>query len=191
MNGELTNEQVKKQFNKMYRQARIESGTDPYSGDWNTIDDIRIMPRIFDNEEEAYKWCSSKTEKCEAYAVKFQSFNTKKFNENSKVKSLKEKITEVSNKKSKINLETYRALKEAKSKTIACTKCESRINRSYLKSCKCPICGEDLRPKTILNKIDKIDKNIEELNGKLKILKMRQIIDAKQTSWLLFGLASC
>ena len=47
-----------------------------------------------------------------------------------------------------------------KSKLAACSKCDSRVNRKYIKGSRCPVCGENMRSKTanktILVKEEKI-----------------------------------
>ena len=35
-----------------------------------------------------------------------------------------------------------------KAKLITCPGCESKINKKYIKNCKCPLCDEDLRSET-------------------------------------------
>lgn len=58
--------------------------------------------------------------------------------------------------------------KGTKSKFVSCKKCGSKISTEYLDSNYCPVCRADLRPKTLLNSIDKMRERINELNKKIR-----------------------
>lgn len=69
--------------------------------------------------------------------------------------------------------EDYVHYKEAKSKLVSCKKCGSKISTGYLHSNYCPVCHEDLRPKSLLKSINemyerrnKLDKKIREVTIK-------------------------
>ena len=54
--------------------ARYNGHQDGYSGDWQTICDIRFNPyKIFETQDEAYDFAIDSTEKREAMVVKFKS----------------------------------------------------------------------------------------------------------------------
>lgn len=54
-----------------------------------------------------------------------------------------------------------------KSEFIGCKKCGSKINRTYLKKNYCPICNNDLRPNTTLEKIGKYKAEWEKAKNNL------------------------
>ena len=62
---------------------------------------------------------------------------------------------------------------EFKSKTIACKKCESKLataylNKAHLKRNCCPLCGNDLRPTTIIENEKKLQTRINDLRTEIK-----------------------
>lgn len=58
--------------------------------------------------------------------------------------------------------------KDRKSKTVACSHCESRVNVKYVRFNKCPVCGTDLRSESVKERIEnkriKVNKLYDELN---------------------------
>ena len=53
------------------------------------------------------------------------------------------------------------------SEFIGCQKCGSKLKRIYLKSTYCPLCGEDLRSKTVQDTLQRYRIRIKELKKKL------------------------
>ena len=49
-----------------------------------------------------------------------------------------------------------------KSDFLGCSTCGSKISRLYLKGEKCPVCGTDLRPTSVIEQIKKHDKQAKE-----------------------------
>ena len=45
------------------------------------------------------------------------------------------------------------SIQNARSSFITCSTCRSMLNKRLLSSNRCPLCGNDLRPKSVLNKL--------------------------------------
>ena len=58
--------------------------------------------------------------------------------------------------------------KGAKSKFVSCKKCGSKIATEYIHSNYCPVCHEDLRPKSLLDSIKSMHDRRDELNKKIR-----------------------
>ena len=58
--------------------------------------------------------------------------------------------------------------KGAKSKFVSCKKCGSKIATGYLHSNYCPVCREDLRPKSLLDSIKSMHDRRDELDKKIR-----------------------
>ena len=68
-------------------------------------------------------------------------------------------------------LESYtkqHSTKTFKSQFIGCGNCGSKLNREFLRTEKCPLCGTDLRGKTTLDTIERYKTNIKELQKKIR-----------------------
>lgn len=64
--------------------------------------------------------------------------------------------------------------KSFKAQLVGCKKCGSRLNREYLKSNFCPLCGADMRSETELHRIQRLREKAEDAEKK--------IIEAKRKS---------
>lgn len=94
-----------------------------------------------------------------------------------KIKEARAKYTLEFNKKYFIN-------KTEKKKCTTCPTCGSKINISYLYSNICPVCHHDLRPKTVLHKFEKMDKNIKKMEKRKNELITKNI-KGRTKKWLL------
>lgn len=70
--GKFSSDKLKKEYAKMVEKDRIETGTDPYSGSWKSMPELKILSGIKINRIEAEEYCLKKAEKWEyACAVRF------------------------------------------------------------------------------------------------------------------------
>ena len=69
-----------------------------------------------------------------------------------KVQEMAEKATKAWSEYEDLNNAFH--FKDAKSELVGCKNCGSKIARKYLKSNKCPVCGHDLRPRSLLDRIE-------------------------------------
>ena len=54
-----------------------------------------------------------------------------------------------------------------KAKLITCSRCESKVNKSYIKDSVCPVCGKDLRSKSTLSSLKAKEKKVETIRKRL------------------------
>ena len=57
--------------------------------------------------------------------------------------------------------------KSFKAQLVGCKKCGSRLNREYLKSNYCPLCGTDMRSETELHRIQRLREKAEAAEKKI------------------------
>ena len=135
----------------------------------------------FENQEQAEAYIRERDNGYYAgYAVKFYDYskakNTKKMDE------LNAKIDETFKKRDEY-ISTHH-VKDFKASFIGCSKCGSKLSRQHLNSDKCPVCYNDLRAESTLERIANFDKRIKEYQAKIKqeIQKQKDKADIK---WLV------
>lgn len=115
---------------------------------------------IFDNRKDAEKWIfAHESRRNPDHAVRYYS-------ESEKMKNISLKINETKETKEKYILDN--SVKKRTSKYIGCPKCGSKINKEFLKTEKCPVCGTDLRSKTTIDRIASYDAKMKHLNDQYK-----------------------
>ena len=75
-----------------------------------------------------------------------------------------------------------------KSNFVSCQKCESKINRKFIKWNICPICRTDMRPKSTLDLIARYEQIIKDIDKQLKEEELRLQEKAKKKAivkWLV------
>ena len=87
--------------------------------------------------------------------------------------------------------EKYRALNnkfhfaESKSAFIGCQTCGSKISHEYLKGNCCPVCGNDLRPKSTRDTVAKYKANVDKANDLIKAEEKKAIAKYSKIKWLV------
>ena len=89
--------------------------------------------------------------------------------------------------------EEYYIKHPIKSKFFSCKHCETKIawqfytNASYKNKNLCPVCGQDLRPKTELMKLERLKKKIHDLEEKITVLEKKENMSPKgrKLMWLV------
>lgn len=74
-----------------------------------------------------------------------------------------------------------------KSKYVTCEDCGSKLNVERLRSmstCVCPLCRNDLRSETVLNRVKAYDEKIRELRGKYA-KEMKKLKSKAAVKWLV------
>ena len=120
---------------------------------------------VFDNYDKAMEYFD---EECDTplLAVKYKSENVlvhSKAYERKKI--LRDKAL---HKYKEADKEFY--FKDAKSTFITCRHCKSRILKKYLKDNSCPVCKNDLRPESVLSRIDKLRQRYVEYDNEVETL---------------------
>ena len=71
-----------------------------------------------------------------------------------------------------------------KAKYIGCSHCGSKLNKEYFRKDRCPLCGEDLRSATTIEKLKWYDTKLKECRNKILMEKQKQKSKAK-VMWLV------
>lgn len=152
LDKKATRDEIEKAFKNQKENDTEENGhAHGYSGDFQTVGSIDYhLENVFPSAEKAYEYCLE-------HAVKWSTVVAVYYKEETKVKGKKvEKI--------KAKLNTLRlAAREVENigpdttkPFRACSGCKSRLSIKHIKGNHCPLCGFDLRPKSIQNKLNKI-----------------------------------
>lgn len=200
---------VREAFKSRREDDRACNGhQDGYSGDFQTVDDVEIHDKVFNDYDEAHKYCLDNAEKwSHVVAVKYRDFSHLKSKNNSvkfikgdlvskKLLTLKQRLDKEVESLETLRLKTYEAMKNAKSKTIGCKGCGSQINRQFVRqNMFCPVCSKA----TLMSAT--VQKQIENKKAKIKTLKNQvteeesklKTKNAKQAKlrWLIAGLGAC
>lgn len=114
------------------------------------------------------------------YAVKFYDYSKAK--NTAKINELNAKLDETIKKRVEY-IETHH-VKHFKASFIGCAKCSSKLSKQYLTSDKCPVCHNDLRAESTLERIASFDKRIKEYQEKIKQETQKQK-DKAEIKWLV------
>lgn len=116
----------------------------------------------FDSKDDAYNWLvANKFGDYEQIAVPY--LNTERVEDqikgHPKLEASYRKVQEMAEKATKAwqeyeDLNDAFHFRDAKSELIGCKNCGSKLARKYLDSNKCPVCGHDLRPQSLLDRIE-------------------------------------
>lgn len=187
LDGKLSRSQVENKIEKQRREDRDYNGhQEGYSGDWQTIPRVEFRDKIFSNYEQAADYCLDNAEKwSHAIAVKFKE----KPKYSAKLIKMKEAHSKTIHAYRELETKLKTDIKNAKSKTIGCQSCESKVNRSYVNNGSCPVCGESLLSNTATDHL----KNAQD-----KIKKQKELIDQRikeenekgDVKWLIAGWAA-
>lgn len=86
-------------------------------------------------------------------------------------------------------IEKQASIQNRTSEYIGCEKCGSKLKRTLLKTEYCPLCRNDLRSKTNLDRMANARKKIDELRNRREELEKKRIDELKKASkevmWLV------
>ena len=120
---------------------------------------------VLENKESAEKWIEDNENPWyDQLAVKYHEYPELKLS--AKYKTLQDRLSSLQ--KSYKELSSKFHFSNAKSEFIGCKSCGSRIRRKHLKGNYCPVCGKDLRPISILERIKKAKEKYERLQAALE-----------------------
>ena len=103
-------------------------------------------------------------------AVKFKNHHTPK---TKGFEELKKRIADAYNDYDKKNRSIHYTPDTVKSEYISCPSCKSKISVKHIRWNRCPICEEDLRPKSTLKAIENAKKKWQDLLQRLDNEKKR------------------
>lgn len=151
-------------------------------GDRYGTEKIEILStKPFDNREQAETYILEMDKNFYGgYAVKFYDYsktkNTKKIDE------LNAKLDETFKKRDEY-ISTHH-VKDFKASFIGCAKCGSKLSRQHLICDKCPVCHNDLRAESTLERISSFAKRIKEYQEKITQETQKQK-DKAEIKWLV------
>lgn len=183
---------VIKAFKEQRESDRDYNGhQEGYSGDFQTVSDVKIHDKVFDSYNEAHEYCLDNAQKWDyVVAVKYKQSISNKKSLPKKILDLKNKIKNEIDMLQKLKTSIGEEVVNAKSKTIGCKNCDSKINRKFINknSLSCPVCRStllsDTNQKRIKNKEDRI-KSLQDnlkkeeskfLNKNNKLAKLRWLV---------------
>ena len=130
---------------------------------------IRFIDYVCKDEEEAREYIRSHDRGWyDQLAVKYYQPVS---NESKKFLAAKEKLSELRNEFRVLD----RTKLEIKAEFITCKHCKSKINTKYFYGHCCPLCREDARPQTLLNKLNKLEDKIKLAEQKLKEASTKEV----------------
>lgn len=104
------------------------------------------------------------------HAVRFKDYS--KAVKTSKIVEYENKIQELM--KSAKEYKQAHSVHNFQAKHIGCTRCESKLNKEYIVGERCPLCSNDLRSKTTLDKIKWYEDKIKEFYSRIDNEKTKQ-----------------
>lgn len=208
----MSTSDLKKAFKERQEQDNAYNGhQDGYSGDFQTVSDLRIKDIIFESFDEASDYCSENAQKWDfALAVKYKEYpETPKSNSakylsglsSKKLATLKSRLTKEKESYSKLSNKITSGFKNRKSKLISCKNCDSKINKDFISTqspydINCKVCNRSLLSDTDLkrlenfnDKIRKLEKDFKDEETKLK--KKSQKSKKATVKWYVGAWAAC
>lgn len=163
---------VIKAFKEQRESDRDYNGhQEGYSGDFQTVSDVKIHDKVFDSYNEAHEYCLDNAQKWDyVVAVKYKQSISNKQSLPKKILDLKNKIKNEIDMLQKLKTSIGEEVVNAKSKTIGCKNCDSKINRKFINknSLSCPVCRSTLLSDTNQKRIKNKENRIKSLQDNLK-----------------------
>lgn len=160
------------EYEENVNKKRVQEYWDNYAAreDWEEgcsglNGNIRWINYICESRDEAYEYIEAHDNGWyDQVAVKFKEYP--EFKHTKKYDTLVDKLGEVQKKFNALESKVHYA--GVVSKFIGCKKCGSKIASAYIKSNYCPVCGEDLRPATVLKTVNNYKEKISQLQKEIK-----------------------
>lgn len=123
-------------------QARYENGAGPYSGSLGQKTGIGVWRDRPTNFDDAHEWILGQSGKWDNNAAAAAYYLTEALTarDTARIKKAETKATTANTKLREIEQAVFAALRNAKSKTVGCRGCGSKIARKHLKGTVCPVC---------------------------------------------------
>lgn len=138
---------------------------------------IRWIDKILSSREEAEKFLEANDRRdYDNLAVKYRETTVSGKQYSALVEKLKKAKKELEEVNSKFHF------RDAKADFIGCKTCGSKLSRKHLFTNKCPVCGFDLRPAYVQEKVKKLEEKAKKYQEDLKNLPLKP---TGRVSWLL------
>lgn len=152
-----------------------------HSGDGYGTDRIAFSHREpFANQEAAEAWIRENDGWYKGIAVQFYDYS--KCKTTKKMETLQDRIAD--NKAKKHEYIKTHSVRVFKAEYVGCSCCGSKLKRELLRSERCPVCYEDLRAKSTLDRIQGFDKKEKELRAQIEAEKQKDKKNAT-VKWLV------
>lgn len=167
-----------------YNTDRMENPSGSYDNRLTIVEDI-----VIDSFEEAEEYLSSRFQGYNDGAVQFRDVESIKVPKaiETKEKQIAKVRFELKEEREKNHFANH------KSKFIGCPHCQSKINAEFVKKARmlylintCPVCKEDMRPKTVLDKLKNKEKKIDDLKKQVNAMKkefQKKVKDKAKIKW--------
>lgn len=121
---------------------------------------IRWIDKVLPTREEAVQYINSiDSGWYDNIAVKYRDFSHIK--QPKEIEKFDERIQKAQIRYN--NLDRKDHFENAKAAFISCPRCKSKIASEYLRWNRCPVCGADMRPKTVLDRLSSLEASIKKL----------------------------
>lgn len=101
-----------------------------------------------------------------------------------KMETLKARSAELGRKKEELDKTSTKELHTRKSAFIGCKNCGSKLSTKYIRNSVCPLCGNELRSDTTMNRLANMTKKIKEIN-KEYIAEEKKLKAKAEVRWLV------
>lgn len=133
---------------------------------------IQFLNKVFNSETEALDYMNTLSMGDYAqYAVQYYEL---KYKASKSLQDKQAKYQDLKNKYGQLSMSRHYTPETVKSEFIGCKQCGSRLAVKYLRSNHCPLCNADLCPKTTLDRLAAMEKNMEELKQQIKQLAIAE-----------------
>lgn len=151
------------------------------SGDRYGTDRITFHDVVCDNYSAAQAYINTKDNGFyDGHAVKYYDFS--KVKDNKRVEDLEKKIAETRDKKRAFS--DAHSVKSQKAAFIGCPKCGSKLSRERLRGNSCPLCSQDLRAPSTLERLKSYDNRISEYEKQIAQERLKNKKKAR-VMWLV------
>ena len=147
-----------------FSRNNTDRGENP-SGDYHGNMHIREDVPIQDDFDAACEKINQIATDKWYYDVAVRYYDTSKVKKSKKIEGLEERIKVLRQKKIEYN--DKHSVKLQQANLIGCKECGSKIAKKYLRSERCPVCNNDLRSKTVLDRLEKFDTDIKLLEKQI------------------------
>ena len=134
--------------------------------------DVNFTSKVFDSYEEAENYLVDSFGNYRELAVRYKKYP--KIKENKAIADLDRRIAEYNARCYELNKPHYANVTQ---KTVKCKKCGSSLATEYCGETyrnTCPVCRADLRPESVLKKIEDYEKTIQDLKNRKRNEEKKQ-----------------
>ena len=186
-----TKEQVLREWNSEVEQAQYECGHGGnYTGSISELGKgFSDTGKVFNSRSEAEDYIEEHHQKWDgAMAVQYFEGSAPQ-NQSKKKQVLSDKANKLRGIHFNLEKKLSQDIKNAKSKTVGCKNCDSKVNRDFLNSSSCPVCGKTLLSDTAQTRIQNSYRNWQKALSDYDSFEPKAKATGKK-KWLVGGWCS-